>query len=76
MLFSFLIMFGFVQNAIGADRVYLDITASETRKINIAVPWFQNKDLSRPTTGDRQRTGRYLGQSIGFSWYYFHNSHH
>ncbi|WP_419175230.1 Tol-Pal system beta propeller repeat protein TolB [Desulfosediminicola sp.] len=30
-----------------AERVYLDISASEARKIQFAVPWFTNKD--RPT---------------------------
>jgi TolB protein len=45
-LFFFLLLLSFAQNAIGAERVYLDITASETRKINIAVPSFQNKNPS------------------------------
>ena len=31
-------------NAASTKRVYLDITAPETRKIEIAVPWFINKD--------------------------------
>ena len=28
---------------VASDRVYLDISATEVRKINMAVPWFQNK---------------------------------
>ncbi len=36
-------------NAASSPRVYLDITAPETRKIEMAVPWFTNKD----TTGKR-----------------------
>lgn len=39
---------------IAAERVYLDISTTETRKIKIAVPWFQNQSL-----GDqKQRLGR------------------
>jgi TolB protein len=45
-LFFFILLFIVAEKAIGAERVYLDITASETRKINIAVPVFQNKNLS------------------------------
>lgn len=36
-----------------ADRVYLDISAAEARKINFAVPWFVNKALP----GQRQKFG-------------------
>lgn len=42
----FVLLLLFSQAATAADRVYLDITASETRKINIAVPWFQNNGLN------------------------------
>jgi TolB protein len=62
----FLIMFCFVHNAMGAERVYLDITASETRKINIAVPWFQNKDLSRPQQGIGKELADILGKALVF----------
>jgi TolB protein len=48
---------------IGAERVYLDITASETRKINISVPSFQNKDLSQ----QKQNLGRKLADILGKS---------
>ncbi len=46
----------FSGQAISADRVYLDISAQETRKIRFAVPWFVNKDLGEKT----QRLGREL----------------
>lgn len=46
-----------------ADRVYLDITTSETRKINIAVPWFQNKGLP----AQKQRLGRDLADILAKS---------
>ncbi len=42
-----------------ADRVYLDISAPETRKINIAVPWFQNKSLN-----DQQNIGKELADTL------------
>lgn len=45
--FFLLVLLCFAQTSIGAERVYLDITASQTRKINIAVPWFQNKSLTQ-----------------------------
>jgi TolB protein len=44
-LFLFILLFIFTEQAMGAERVYLDITASEARKINIAVPFFQNKNI-------------------------------
>jgi TolB protein len=50
----------FVLPAFAADRVYLDIRTSETRKINIAVPWFQNKSLSQ----QKQRLGRDLADTL------------
>ena len=50
----------FAQISIGADRVYLDIRASETRKINIAVPWFENSSQSR----QKQIMGRELADVL------------
>ncbi len=46
--------------AISADRVYLDITTTETRKIKIAVPWFQNKNLPN----QKQKMGRDLADTL------------
>lgn len=60
-LFLVLFLSGLVQTAIGAERVYLDITTSETRKINIGVPWFVNKSLSQ----QKQRLGRDLADTLG-----------
>lgn len=43
---SFLLLTGLCSPLIASaadDRVYVDITASSTRKINFAVPWFANK---------------------------------
>lgn len=51
----FLLTVQCAHSAIGADRVYLDITASETRKINFAVPDFQD-------TGAVQQ--RHLGKEL------------
>ncbi|WP_228130145.1 protein TolB [Desulfotalea psychrophila] len=46
LLLLLLLMISVLGNGIGqamaADRVYLDITAPETRKIKVAVPWFTN----------------------------------
>lgn len=42
------------------DMVYLDITSPETRKINIAVPWFVN--LEQP--GQPQSFGRDLAEDL------------
>jgi TolB protein len=58
--FFLLVMFCFAQTSIGSERVYLDITASETRKINIAVPWFQNKSLMQ----QKQILGRELADVL------------
>ena len=44
-----------------ADRVYLDITAPEIRKIKIAVPWFLNKGLAN----QKQKLGRDLSVTLG-----------
>jgi len=46
---------------VAADRVYLDISAPETRKINIAVPWFQNKSLN----DQKQNLGKEISDIIG-----------
>jgi len=46
-----------------ADRVYLDITTTQTRKIKIAVPWFQNNDRK----GEKQRMGRDLADTLAKS---------
>lgn len=43
-----------------AARVYLDITAPESRKISIAVPWFVNKGLD----GQKQSLGRDLADTL------------
>jgi len=56
-----LFVFCFTQAATGADRVYLDISSAETRKINFAVPWFSNKDLSQ----QKQRIGREMANTLG-----------
>ena len=46
--------------AASSDRVYLDITAPETRKIKMAVPWFTNK--SNP--GKSQSLDRDLADTL------------
>ncbi len=46
--------------ASASDRMVLDITAPQTRKINIAVPWFANKNLA----GSRQKFGSDLADIL------------
>ncbi len=53
----------FAQTSIGADRVYLDITASQARKINVAVPWFLNKGMP----DQKQLLGRELADTLSKS---------
>lgn len=53
LLTLFFLTFSLAQQAISADRVYLDISATETRKIQFAVPWLLNKDLN----GQKQKLG-------------------
>jgi len=43
------------------DRVYVDITASSTRKINFAVPWFSNKQAA----DQNQSMGREIADTLG-----------
>jgi TolB protein len=49
-----------------AERVYLDISTQETRKIKMAVPWFQNKDLGQ----QKQLLGRELSSDLGKALYF------
>ena len=51
--------------AAGANRVYLDITAPETRKINMAVPWFTSKNPA-----DQSRHPNYPAQQVTFRYLY------
>lgn len=52
-----------INTSTAADRVYLDITSPETRKINMTVPWFQNKSLVQ----QKQNFGRELSDILGKS---------
>ena len=61
--FLFLFLFCYAGMATGADRVYLDVTTSETRKINIAIPWLLNKSLSQ----QKQRLGRELADTLSMA---------
>lgn len=49
-----------------ADRVYLDISAPEIRKINIAVPSFQNKSLNDQSQNQGKDLSSILGQALQF----------
>ncbi len=53
----------FTGQAVAADRVYLDISAQDTRKIRFAVPWFVNKDLNNK----KQRLGKELADILAKS---------
>ncbi len=48
------------QQGTAKDRVYLDITAPEARKIHIAVPWFVNKGKSN----QKQSFGRNIADTL------------
>ncbi len=52
--------------AIAADRVYLDISAPEIRKINIAVPSFQNKSLNDQKQNLSKDMADIIGQALQF----------
>lgn len=60
-----LILLSFCHNSLAADRVYLDITASDARKINMAVPWFQNKGPNQ-NQGPGQELASILGKALVF----------
>lgn len=55
-----LVPFSLIATNSYAERVYLDISTSETRKIKIAVPWFINSGLNQ----ERQRLGRDLADIL------------
>ncbi len=61
-----LILLFLCQNALSAERVYLDITASDTRKINMAVPSFQNKGLNQQSRVPGQDLANILGKALVF----------
>ena len=56
----FLLLVFQTHQVIGAERVYLDISATETRKIQFAVPSFVNRDLS----GQKQKLGADLADIL------------
>ncbi len=64
--FSVIVFFWLFNNAKAADRVYLDISAPEIRKINIAVPWFQNKSLNDQKQNISKEMADVLGQALQF----------
>lgn len=55
-----------VNTSTAADRVYLDITSPETRKINMTVPWFQNKSLVQQKHNFGRELSDILGKSLEF----------
>ncbi len=61
-----LILLCLCHNALGADRVYLDITASDARKINMAVPWFQNKGVNQQSQVPGRELAEILGKALVF----------
>ena len=65
-LIYFVFSLCFASIGVAADRVYLDISAPETRKINIAVPWFQNKSLSDQKQNIGKEISDIIGQALQF----------
>ncbi len=57
---SFLLAASCASIAYASERVYLDITTTETRKIKFAVPWFTNKEFS----GQKQKLGKQLADTL------------
>jgi len=55
-----------IHSAIAADRVYLDISAPEIRKINIAVPSFQNKSINDQKQNLSKDMADIIGQALQF----------
>lgn len=47
--------------SVSAQRVYLDITSPDARKIVFAVPWFENSDVG---TGGQQAFGKNLSTTL------------
>lgn len=60
---SLLLLQCLVSGASAADRVYLDVTSSAVRKINFAVPMFQDKAMAQ----QRQPLDRELADTLGKS---------
>lgn len=60
---SLLLLHCMISSASAADRVYLDVTSSAVRKINFAVPWFQDKALPQ----QKQPIGRELSDALARS---------
>lgn len=51
---------------LAADRVYLDITSAETRKINFAIPWFIKSNEIRNTKEFGKELADLLAKSLKF----------
>lgn len=49
-----------------SERVYLDISAPEVRKINFAIPYFQNKSVSDPASNLAKEFSDILGKALVF----------
>jgi TolB protein len=64
--FSIFVLLLLLQNAVASDKVYLDISAPEIRKINIAVPFFQNKSLSEQNPNLSRELADTLGRALQF----------
>ncbi|NNK93435.1 MAG: protein TolB [Desulfobacterales bacterium] len=50
----------FISSPVNGERVYLDITSPDARKIIFAIPWFQNNDLDN----GKQQFGRNLSKTL------------
>ncbi|MFV0439307.1 MAG: Tol-Pal system beta propeller repeat protein TolB [Desulfopila sp.] len=59
-------LFFFTSQPAMAQRVYLDISAAETRKINFAVPYFVNSDLSGQIQKFGVDSADILGRALKF----------
>ncbi|MBW2658996.1 MAG: PD40 domain-containing protein [Deltaproteobacteria bacterium] len=65
LLLALLLLFP-AHSAIAAGRVYLDITAPETRKINMAVPWFTSKNTANQNKSRGSELADTLAKALKF----------
>jgi len=68
-LLSFILvflLFFLIAGSVCAERVYLDITASDVRKIVVAVPVFNNQKTGHPDSTRGREIAKLLGHALEF----------